>query len=158
MALDNMRYLPGADAQDMEPSNNPTGSGLYPVVDNSQDYFVEKDGLRYAGTHLLLELWGAKSLDAPAIIEKALCDAAKASKATILHVHLHHFSPSQGVSGVVVLAESHISIHTWPEHGYAAVDIFMCGSCNPYDAVPVIRDGLEAENIQVCEQKRGLIP
>lgn len=122
------------------------------------DYFVERDGVAYAGTHLLLELWGARHLDDPETIERTLVDAARASDATVLHVHMHRFSPYGGVSGVVVLAESHISIHTWPERAYAAIDIFMCAGCDPYKAIPLLRETFAPESIQLAEHKRGLIP
>ena len=123
-----------------------------------KDYFVEKNGLRYAGTHLLIDLWNAQGLDDLALIEQTLREAAAASGATLLNLHLHHFSPNGGISGVAVLAESHISIHTWPEREFAAIDIFMCGACDPYKAVPVLRRMLGTESIQLNEQRRGLMP
>lgn len=123
----------------------------------AKDYFVTRDGLKFAGTHLLLDLWGAENLTDPAEIERALEDAARAAKATILHIHLHQFSPEGGVSGVLVLAESHISIHTWPERAFAAVDIFMCGACDPYRSVPVLKAAFRPRTIQLSEQRRGLI-
>ena len=123
----------------------------------AKDYFVERNGVKYAGTHLLVELWGAKNLDDVAVSEHALREAAMAAGATILHVHLHRFSPNGGLSGVVVLAESHISIHTWPERGYAALDLFMCGAADPYKAVPVLREAFAPGNVQMSEQKRGVI-
>jgi S-adenosylmethionine decarboxylase len=86
-----------------------------------------------------------------------LRDSAAAAGATLLHVHLHHFGPNAGLSGVAVLAESHISIHTWPERGYAAIDVFMCGACDPYKAVPVMREAFEPGNVQLSEQKRGIL-
>lgn len=129
---------------------------LYPVVDNTKDYFVEKDGMRFAGTHLLVELWGATNLDDPALIDAALCKAAVDAGATILHSHMHHFSPYSGVSGVVVLAESHISIHTWPERDYAAIDVFMCGDCDPFEAVPAIKEAFQPETCEVQEHRRGV--
>lgn len=131
---------------------------IYKVVDNDHDHFVHKDGLKYAGTHLLLELWGARNLGDPEHIDGVLCDAARAANATILHSHFHHFSPNGGVSGVVVLAESHVSIHTWPERDYAAVDIFMCGSCDPYKAIPILRRAFEPTSVQLSEHRRGLMP
>ena len=76
----------------------------------------------------------------PELIDRALRDAAEAAGATILHSHFHHFSPDGGVSGVLVLAESHISIHTWPERDFAAIDIFMCGACDPYHSLPALKD------------------
>ena len=130
---------------------------LFPAGEK-KDYFVKRNGITYAGTHLLLEMWGARNLDDPDLIEVTLCDAARASHATILHAHTHHFSPYGGVSGVVVLAESHISIHTWPERGYVALDIFMCGDCDPYKAVPVLRETFAPASLQISEHKRGLIP
>ena len=134
------------------------GFHLYPVIDNDKDYFVERDGIRFAGTHLLIEMWKASNLDDPREIEEALCRAARASSATVLHAHMHRFSPNGGVSGVVVLAESHISIHTWPEREYAAIDIFMCGECNPYLASAVLREYFKPGNLQLSEQRRGVMP
>ena len=88
----------------------------------------------YTGTHLLADLTGCAGLDDPARVEMALREAVAAARATLLDIRLHHFGPEQGVTGVALLAESHISIHTWPEHGYAAVDIFLCGSGHDLDA------------------------
>lgn len=122
-----------------------------------KDHFITRDGVQFAGIHVLLELWGAKHLGDSAVIEAMLRDAVEAARATLLHIHLHHFGPECGVSGVAVLAESHISIHTWPERGYAAMDIFMCGAANPYEAVRVIRERFEPEFVQLNEQKRGLV-
>jgi len=131
---------------------------VWPVVDNGKDYFIERNGVRFAGTHLLIDLWGAKDLDKLEIVETALREAAEVAGATLLHCHLHHFSPNGGISGVLVLAESHISIHTWPERGYAALDVFMCGDCDPYKAIPVLKQAFSPGNVMVSEQKRGLIP
>ena len=91
----------------------------FPSVENQKDYFIERDGKRFAGTHLILDLWGASRLDEIDHIEEALREAVTEAGATLLHIHLHHFTPYGGVSGVAVLAESHISIHTWPEEGMA---------------------------------------
>jgi S-adenosylmethionine decarboxylase len=123
----------------------------------AKDYFVERNGVKFAGTHLLVELWGAKNLGDLSITDQMLRDSTTAAGATLLHVHLHHFGPGAGLSGVAVLAESHISIHTWPERGYAALDIFMCGACDPYKAIPVIKRAFEPANVQLSEQKRGVI-
>lgn len=120
------------------------------------DYFIERDGVRYAGGHLLLDLWGASNLTDPETIEAALQEAAVAAGATILHSHLHQFGEGGGVSGVIVLAESHISIHTWPERDFAAVDIFMCGACDPRKSVPVLEQVFQPADLQVSEHRRGL--
>ena len=125
--------------------------------EEQKDYFVEKDGAKFAGMHLLVDLWGASNLGDPAAIDAALREAALAAGATILHSHFHHFAPNGGVSGVVVLAESHISIHTWPERAFAAVDIFMCGNCDPYDSLPVLKTAFRPASVTLGEQRRGLV-
>ena len=76
---------------------------------------LEKEDVQCAGIHLLLEFWGAKHLDDLRSIEAALRHAAEQAGATIIDVRMHEFSSSGGVTGVAMLAESHISIHTWPE-------------------------------------------
>ena len=103
------------------------------------DHYIVRDGRQYAGEHLILDFHGATRLDDAAYMEHAMRSAVEAAGATLLHIHLHRFSPSGGLSGVAVLAESHISVHTWPEHGYAAMDIFMCGETEPHRAVEVLR-------------------
>jgi S-adenosylmethionine decarboxylase len=134
-------------------SNQSETSGL----EDQKDYFVEKDGQKFAGMHLLVDLWGAANLRDPVYIDRALRDAAEAANATILHGHFHHFSPNGGVSGVLVLAESHISIHTWPERDFASIDIFMCGACDPYDSLPALREAFQPRTVNLNEQRRGLI-
>jgi S-adenosylmethionine decarboxylase len=120
------------------------------------DYFVERDGVRFAGMHLLIDMWGAVNLDDEAVIREALRRATEACGATLLHLHAHRFHESGGISGVAVLAESHISIHTWPERGFAAIDIFMCGTCDPMDAIGVLETTFHPDDIRVNEQRRGL--
>jgi S-adenosylmethionine decarboxylase len=126
-------------------------------IDEQKDYFVERDGMKFAGMHLLVDLWGASNLDDPALIDAALREAAIIAGATILHSHFHHFTPNGGVSGVVVLAESHISIHTWPERNFAAVDIFMCGACDPHLSVPILRGAFTPDRVDLSEQRRGRV-
>jgi S-adenosylmethionine decarboxylase len=110
--------------------------------------------VRCAGVHLIVDLRGAARLDDIDHIEATLRRCVAAARATLLHIHLHHFQPS-GVSGVAVLAESHISIHTWPEAGYAALDVFMCGSANPDACIPVLREAFSAKEVVVDELLRG---
>lgn len=131
---------------------------VWPESDNGKDYYVSRNGVKYAGTHLLIDLWGATRLDDIELVEEALRKSAIEGGATILHCHLHHFEPNGGISGVVVLAESHISIHSWPERGYAALDVFMCGDCDPYKAIPVLKEAFKPEFVTLSESKRGLVP
>ncbi|WP_052341539.1 adenosylmethionine decarboxylase [Salinarimonas rosea] len=126
--------------------------------DESLDHFVEKDGLRFAGTHLIVDLWEATRLDDLPAVEDALRRATEAAGATLLNIDLHHFTPNGGISGVAVLAESHISIHTWPERAYAAIDIFMCGDARPHAAIAVLREAFAPARIQLAEHKRGMVP
>lgn len=77
--------------------------------------------------------------------------------ATLLHIHLHHFTPSGGISGVAVLAESHISVHTWPERDYAAFDVFMCGDAEPENAIPVLKRAFFPKRLEVVEELRGQV-
>ena len=124
---------------------------------DQSDHFVERNGLRYAGSHLIIDLWDGEHLDDIGVIELALRRAVQAAGATLLHLHLHVFGSGGGVSGVAVLAESHISIHTWPERGYAAIDVFMCGSAEPHKVVPVLRHMFKARRMAICEQMRGVL-
>lgn len=119
------------------------------------DHFVVRNGVRCAGAHLIIDLYDAKKLDDLDHIEAALRRCVDAAGATLLHIHLHHFEPNGGVSGVAVLAESHISIHSWPENGYAALDVFMCGNAKPDACVPVLRKAFRPKRIAVSEILRG---
>lgn len=88
----------------------------------------------FTGTHLLLDLFGCTGLDDIACVERALRASVSAAEATLLNLHVHGFGEGHGITGVALLAESHISIHTWPERDYAAADIFLCGPKNDVKA------------------------
>ena len=122
-----------------------------------KDHFILREGTEFAGTHLLLDLWDANHLDDIERIEKAMRDCVEACGATLLHIHLHHFTPSFGVSGVAVLAESHISVHTWPERNYAAFDIFMCGDAQPENSIAVLKRAFHPQRLEVSEELRGRV-
>ena len=124
-------------------------------VSEAKDYFVTRDGVKFAGTHLIIDLWDATNLADPEHIDAVLREAAIATGATILHGHFHHFGEGCGVSGVLVLAESHVSIHTWPERGYAALDIFLCGDAEPLKAIPVLERAFKPAAVQCDELLRG---
>ncbi|MDX1604542.1 MAG: adenosylmethionine decarboxylase [Candidatus Competibacterales bacterium] len=122
-----------------------------------QDHFIQRDGKCFAGSHLILDFWGAGKLDQLDLMERALRAAVEAAGATLLHIHLHHFTPNGGISGVAVLAESHISVHTWPERDYAAFDIFMCGDAEPARAIPVLTQAFRPRRMICSEHLRGVV-
>lgn len=107
------------------------------------------------GTHLLIDISEAQNLSDIEHIRTTLQQAATACGATVLELMLHHFGEGHGVTGVAVLAESHISIHTWPEINYAAVDIFMCGQCNPQLAIPILEKAFSTKKLTVQSIARG---
>ncbi|WP_419655398.1 SpeH: S-adenosylmethionine decarboxylase [Desulfosarcina variabilis str. Montpellier] len=121
----------------------------------TKDHFVARNDQVYAGKHYILDFWGARELDNPVLMEQTLRCCVEKAGATLLHIHLHRFSPSGGLSGVAVLAESHISVHTWPENGFAAFDIFMCGDTRPERAVEALKKAFAPRNISVVEHLRG---
>ncbi|HEX9789141.1 MAG TPA: adenosylmethionine decarboxylase [Kiloniellales bacterium] len=147
----------GMDLEAVSSTAHEEAAGLAgaPEALRNKDYFIERNGVRCAGTHLIIDLWGAERLDDLAHIEQTLRACVEAAGATLLHIHLHHFTPNMGVSGVAVLAESHISIHTWPERGYAALDVFMCGAARPHEAVEVLREAFKPTQVSVGEHLRG---
>jgi S-adenosylmethionine decarboxylase len=124
-------------------------------IEQRNDHFVVRNGVRCAGAHLIVDLYEAERLDDVDHIEATLRRCVDAAGATLLHIHLHHFEPNGGVSGVAVLAESHISVHSWPERSYAALDIFMCGNAEPDKCVPVLRQAFNPGRVAVSELLRG---
>ncbi|MGM0540815.1 MAG: adenosylmethionine decarboxylase [Pseudomonadota bacterium] len=125
------------------------------VEDQNADHFICRDGQVFAGTHLIIDLWGASQLDNLPLMEATLREAVEKAKATLLHIHLHHFTPNGGISGVAVLAESHISVHSWPERNYAAFDVFMCGDAEPEKAIEVLQAAFAPTAVNVETILRG---
>ncbi|WP_371038950.1 adenosylmethionine decarboxylase [Rhodosalinus sp. FB01] len=119
-----------------------------------EDHFIRHDGAVFAGTHPIIEVVNGHGLDDEARIAQAFHDCVDRCGATLLHIHTHRFNP-QGVSGVAVLAESHISVHTWPEIGYGAFDVFMCGDARPWRAVDVLKAAFATSDVRVRELRRG---
>jgi S-adenosylmethionine decarboxylase len=116
-------------------------------------------GLHALGTHLLVELRDCKPdiLKDLNKVKNAMVFAAKEAKATIVDVSFHKFNPI-GISGMVVIAESHLSIHTWPEYSYAAVDIFTCGDIiKPEVAASYLIKEFKSKNPSIVELKRGIL-
>ncbi len=111
------------------------------------------------GRHVLAEMYGCepRSLDDVETVQRIMVDAAVKAGAEVREVAFHKFSP-QGVSGVVVISESHLAVHTWPEFGYAAVDVFTCGEkVDPWDAVNAIASWFKSEQVTASEMKRGVM-
>ena len=148
-ALDRVIPITGKSAR------HPVKTG-FSTGDVSNDHFIRRNGIEFAGTHLILDLWEAQGLDDLELMESAMREAIDTCGATLLHIHLHHFTPSNGISGVAVLAESHISVHTWPERDFAAFDIFMCGDARPELAIPVLKRAFKPGHINIVEQLRGI--
>lgn len=107
------------------------------------------------GWHVLLDLHGARHLADAARIEAVLTGAAAAAGAQVIASHFHAFPGRAGVTGMVLLAESHISIHTWPELGLAALDIFMCGACDVQAARRHVEAALQPTHVTLVEVLRG---
>jgi len=115
--------------------------------------------MKALGQHLILELHGcpAAILDDPQRIEAAMIAAVEASGATMIKPYFHQFAP-QGVSGMIIISESHFSIHTWPEYGYAALDVFTCGDViDMVAATNSLREGLGAQSAQQMMLSRGML-
>lgn len=113
------------------------------------------------GKHVIVELMDCdrQRISDCDFLRNALLSACRAAGATILGDMFHVFSPYNGVSGVIIIAESHLSVHTWPEYGYAAVDIFACGNTlHPYEAVDLMVRELRAADHSVVELDRGTLP
>ena len=115
-------------------------------------------GLNALGRHLLLEMFDCDpdAINSLEAVKGALVEAAKRAQATIVDVVFHEFNPF-GISGVVVIAESHLAIHTWPEYRYAAVDIFSCGEVlQPEVAANYLVEQFAAERTSIVEMQRGM--
>jgi S-adenosylmethionine decarboxylase len=156
MAKTNLR----ARFRDPMPARNAKSGGTSQLaaaadITGRNDHFIVRNGVRCAGAHLIVDLYEAERLDDVDHIEATLRRCVEEAGATLLHIHLHHFEPNGGVSGVAVLAESHISIHSWPERSYAALDIFMCGKAEPEKCVPVLREAFRPGRVAVSELLRG---
>jgi S-adenosylmethionine decarboxylase len=119
--------------------------------------WAKEKNQKYAGIHLLAEFWGGKVIEDSKEIERILIGATKKAKNIPLKVAIHKFSP-QGMTGVVLLAESHIALHSWPEFNYLAIDIFTCGNkAKPRRALNYLKKVFKPKKVEVKEIKRGII-
>ncbi len=113
--------------------------------------------MKHLGKHIILELWGCDSsaLDDEKGVKDMIIESVNSCGATLIKAITHKFSP-QGVTCIAAIAESHISVHTWPEYGYCAVDIFTCGTdVDPLKAIEPIKRFLKPERVEVIDVKRG---
>ncbi len=109
------------------------------------------------GRHILAEFYGCpvEILNNVESVKREMVTAAKEAGAEVRETAFHQFCP-QGISGVVVISESHLTIHTWPEYGYAAVDVFTCGqTVDPWISCNYLKSSLSANNMTAREIKRG---
>ena len=125
------------------------------VKDDVGCFIVDGD-TSYAGKHLLIDLYDCANHGSIEKIESVMQNACIATGATILHSHLHPFNGG-GVRGAIILAESHMSIHTWPEKDFISLDIFVCGNCDPYLAVPVLKSHFKPNMTKISLEKRGVM-
>lgn len=115
--------------------------------------------LETLGRQILVEFYNCNEdiMASPELIEEYMNEAARISGATIVNSVFHHFNP-YGVSGAVIISESHLAIHTWPEYGYAAVDVFTCGdTINPWTAFDYLEKVFEADRSESIEMPRGMV-
>lgn len=115
--------------------------------------------MEHLGHHVIIELWGCNDgINNADLVRTAMLEAVRAANATLLDINVHTFSP-HGVTGVAVLSESHLSVHTWPEYGYMAADVFTCGeTTKPRAAAEVLRRYFEPAVFDVHELRRGVMP
>jgi S-adenosylmethionine decarboxylase len=122
---------------------------------SAADSLMIREGKSFAGMHIIVDLYDAEYLDNIERVEAVMRECIEKCGAHLLHMHLHHFTPNDGVTGVAVLSESHISVHTWPERHFAAFDIFMCGDSKPELAIEILKDRFNAKKIISTIKKRG---
>lgn len=124
-----------------------------PAADRELSEHVVAGGL--PGRHLIAEFYDASALEDIGRIETGFRDAISQSRATLLHLHFHRFGGG-GVTGAAILAESHMTVHTWPEKSFCAIDIFMCGVCDPRSCLPAMVRVFSPRRIDIVQMTRGL--
>ncbi len=121
----------------------------------SIQWVKENETKKYSGIHLIAEFWNGKIIEDPKRIKKILLEAVKRADNTPLEVVVHKFQP-QGITGIVLLAESHIAIHTWPEFNYVALDIYTCGDkASPSMALEYLKKEFKPKKVKIKKIKRG---
>jgi S-adenosylmethionine decarboxylase len=115
--------------------------------------------MEHLGKHLIIECWGCNDgINDAELMRTAMIEAVQAAHATLLDIYVHTFSP-HGVTGVAVLSESHLSVHSWPEYGYLAADVFTCGeTTDPMAAVDILRQYFQPTLVELQDLSRGISP
>ncbi len=125
---------------------------------NSLNGKKNKQNKKYLGNHLIADFWYGKIIEDEKKLKKLLLEAVKESNNTALKIILHKFNP-HGITGVVLLAESHIAFHAWPEFNYLAIDVFTCGNkAKPEESLKYLRDKFKPKIVEIKRIKRGKFP
>jgi len=111
----------------------------------------------FAGRHMIFDVFGSPYCSDQHYVEAAMKSAVTAVGATILYSHFHDFGVGCGFTGVLILSESHASVHTWPEVDLMTFDIYMCGKCDPHPAMMQLIENLQARDFKITLLKRGII-
>ncbi len=123
----------------------------------SIQWVKENKTKKYSGIHLIAEFWNGEIVEDVSRMKKILAAAVKKANNTPLEVIIHKFQP-QGMTGIVLLAESHIAIHTWPEFNYIALDIYTCGNkANPFKALEYLKEKFHPQKFEFRKLKRGIV-
>ena len=129
-------------------------------MDPLEHFVTAEDGGKFAGNHIIFDFWGVSSekcMD-ETLIRESIVDACRKAGATILGYNFHHFGEGCGVTGVVMLSESHASIHTWPEANLMTFDVFMCGNAKPHEALRYLESIFLPTRMDIQNLRRGVIP
>jgi len=130
---------------------------MFQKTKRSIQWVIENRKRKYSGIHLIAEFWYGRIIEDSKELKKILIEAVKEANNTPLKVAIHKFQP-QGITGVVLLAESHIAIHTWPEFNYTAIDVYTCGDkSNPERALEYLKKELQPQKVEIKKIKRGKI-
>jgi len=109
-----------------------------------------------SGLHLIADFWGVRTIDSVAELERLVRAAVEAAGATLLDIAFHQFPDHGGITGYALLAESHLSVHTWPERDHVAIDVFMCGQQRPETSLEVFRQAFRPSAESVHSVRRGI--
>ena len=124
-------------------------------IDARNMHLIRELDFIYAGNHLIFDFWGCEEIANQELIIDSCKTGVVEAGATILHSHFHEFGEGCGMTGVVVLSESHLSLHTWPEINLMTFDIYMCGEATPKTAMEYLRDKLKPKKSVLLDLKRG---